>query len=278
MTDKELKDMDETTSMDTTAAAGVRGRDGDSERGGGRCAAVRCGRAAVRCGFRRDDQCRYDVRTGTGGRRRGRRGRERRPRQRHAQSGPHRGNRPMTIHPPITSKPRVPPRPPRPSPPTSTVRSRSATRISTCLRAYPTLSLHDVTYRDRKTGRTPVEHLTCAFEAGTVSAILVPDGDDMARTAMVGLLSGLLMPESGHLMNRSAELPQHRTARTARTPHRPGAAAVRGARRPLAGAEPRVRHGRLQPQLPQAQARVGPANCCWRPDWTKRCWTTASIP
>lgn len=73
------------------------------------------------------------------------------------------------------------------------------------LRAYPTLSLHDVTYRDRKTGRTPVEHLTCAFAAGTVSAILVPDGDDMARTAMVGLLSGLLMPESGHLMNRSAE-------------------------------------------------------------------------
>lgn len=73
------------------------------------------------------------------------------------------------------------------------------------LRAYPTLSLHDVTYRDRKTGRAPVEHLTCAFEAGTVSAILVPDGDDMARTAMVGLLSGLLMPESGHLMNRSAE-------------------------------------------------------------------------
>lgn len=73
------------------------------------------------------------------------------------------------------------------------------------LRAYPTLSLHDVTYRDRKTGRTPVEHLTCAFEAGTVSAILVPDGDNMARTAMVGLLSGLLMPESGHLMNRSAE-------------------------------------------------------------------------
>ena len=73
------------------------------------------------------------------------------------------------------------------------------------LRAYPTLSLHDVTYRNRKTGRTPVEHLTCAFEAGTVSAILVPDGDDMARTAMVGLLSGLLMPESGHLMNRSAE-------------------------------------------------------------------------
>lgn len=73
------------------------------------------------------------------------------------------------------------------------------------LRAYPTLSLHDVTYRDRKTGRTPVEHLTCAFAAGTVSAILAPDGDDMARTAMVGLLSGLLMPESGHLMNRSAE-------------------------------------------------------------------------
>ena len=73
------------------------------------------------------------------------------------------------------------------------------------LRAYPTLSLHDVTYRDRKTGRTPVEHLTCAFEAGTVSAILVPDSDDMARTAMVGLLSGLMMPESGHLMNRSAE-------------------------------------------------------------------------
>ncbi|WP_278802396.1 ATP-binding cassette domain-containing protein [Bifidobacterium pullorum] len=73
------------------------------------------------------------------------------------------------------------------------------------LRAYTTLSLHDVTYRDRKTGRTPVEHLTCAFAAGTVSAILVPDGDDMARTAMVGLLSGLLMPESGHLMNRSAE-------------------------------------------------------------------------
>ena len=73
------------------------------------------------------------------------------------------------------------------------------------LRAYPTLSLHDVTYRDRKTGRTPVEHLTCAFAAGTVSAILVPDGDDMARTAMVGLLSGLLMSESGHLMNRSAE-------------------------------------------------------------------------
>ena len=73
------------------------------------------------------------------------------------------------------------------------------------LRAYPTLSLHDVTYRDRKTGRTPVEHLTCALEAGMVSAILVPDGDDMAHTAMVGLLSGLLMPESGHLMNRSAE-------------------------------------------------------------------------
>ena len=77
--------------------------------------------------------------------------------------------------------------------------------LAECLRRFPTLSLHDVTYRDRKTGRTPVEHLTCAFEAGTVSAILVPDGDDMARTAMVGLLSGLLMPESGHLMNRSAE-------------------------------------------------------------------------
>ena len=42
-----------------------------------------------------------------------------------------------TIHPPITSKPRVPPRPPRPSPPTSTVRSRSATRISTCCAPTP---------------------------------------------------------------------------------------------------------------------------------------------
>ena len=73
------------------------------------------------------------------------------------------------------------------------------------LRSYPTLSLHDVTYRDRKTGRMPIEHLTCAFEAGTLCAILVPDGDDMARATMVGLLSGLLTPESGHLMNRSAE-------------------------------------------------------------------------
>ena len=76
------------------------------------------------------------------------------------------------------------------------------------LRAYPTLSLHDVTYRDRKTGRTPVEHLTCAFAAGTVSAILVPDGDDMARTAMVGLLSGLLMPE--YLSIEPLELRGHR--------------------------------------------------------------------
>lgn len=38
---------------------------------------------------------------------------------------------------PTTSRPRVPPRPPRPSPPTSTVRSRSATRISTCCAPTP---------------------------------------------------------------------------------------------------------------------------------------------
>ena len=118
------------------------------------------------------------------------------------------------------------------------------------LRAYPTLSLHDVTYRDRKTGRTPVEHLTCAFEAGTVSAILVPDGDDMARTAMVGLLSGLLMPESGHLMNRSAEYLsiepfELRGHRIGLVPQR---FAVRGDLSPV----------RNQPQLPQAQARVDP--------------------
>ena len=112
-----------------------------------------------------------------------------------------------------------------------------------------------MTYRDRKTGRTPVEHLTCAFEAGTVSAILVPDGDDMARTAMVGLLSGLLMPESGHLMNRSAEYLsleplELRGHRIGLVPQRSRCAAT--SRR----CGTRVRHGRLQPQLPQAQARA----------------------
>ena len=72
------------------------------------------------------------------------------------------------------------------------------------LRSYPTLSLHNVTYRDRKTGRAAIENLTCAFEAGTLAAFLVPDGDTMAQSALVGLLSGLTRPESGQIMNRSA--------------------------------------------------------------------------
>ena len=72
------------------------------------------------------------------------------------------------------------------------------------LRSYPTLSLHNVTYRDRKTGRAAIENLTCTFEAGTLAAFLVPDGDTMAQSALVGLLSGLTRPESGRIMNRSA--------------------------------------------------------------------------
>ena len=126
------------------------------------------------------------------------------------------------------------------------------------LRAYPTLSLHDVTYRDRKTGRTPVEHLTLRVRGRHGLRHLVPDGDDMARTAMVGPPVGIADAGIRSPDEPQRGVPQPRTARTARTPHRPGAAAVRGARRPLSGAEPRVRHGRLQPQLPQAQARAGP--------------------
>lgn len=76
------------------------------------------------------------------------------------------------------------------------------------LRSYPALSLHGVTYRIRKSGRMPVENLTCAFEAGTLAAMLVPADDDEARAAVTGLLAGVVHPESGQLMNRSSAYDQ----------------------------------------------------------------------
>ena len=85
------------------------------------------------------------------------------------------------------------------------------------------------------------------------------------------------MPESGHLMNRSAEYLsleplELRGHRIGLVPQR---FAVRGDLSPLRNlvyAMDASNRNFLKPKPVLA------ANCCWRPDWTKRCWTTASIP
>lgn len=102
----------------------------------------------------------------------------------------------------------------QPASPATTVSSRIDHELNTgdedldLLKSYPTLSLHAVTYRIRKSGRMPVENLTCAFEAGTLAVILVPTDDDETRTVITGLLAGVLRPESGQLMNRSSAYDQ----------------------------------------------------------------------
>ncbi len=77
------------------------------------------------------------------------------------------------------------------------------------LKSNPTFAFDAVSYRNRKSGRDVVDQLNLAFQAGGVYAVLIPDDDDELRTTLVGLMSGMLYPTSGSVMNKSANYMQY---------------------------------------------------------------------
>lgn len=76
------------------------------------------------------------------------------------------------------------------------------------LKSNPTFGFDGVTYRNRKSGRVVIDRLNLAFQAGTMCAVLIPDDDDELRTTLVGLMSGILMPTGGNVMNKSTSYAQ----------------------------------------------------------------------
>lgn len=74
------------------------------------------------------------------------------------------------------------------------------------LKAYPTYSLNKVSATLPKSGRTVLDAANMEFHAGHTHAILVDPDDAEARVTLMSVLSGFHRPDSGAVMNRSANI------------------------------------------------------------------------
>lgn len=74
------------------------------------------------------------------------------------------------------------------------------------LKSYPTFSMNKVTVTDKKSGRHVLDRMTQAFYAGHVYSMLLPDNDRMLHETLMGVMSGIIRPHDGNVMNKSANL------------------------------------------------------------------------
>ena len=74
------------------------------------------------------------------------------------------------------------------------------------LKSYPTFSMNKVTVTDKKSGRHVLDRMTQAFYAGHVYSVLLPDNDRMLHETLMGVMSGIIRPHDGNVMNKSANL------------------------------------------------------------------------
>ena len=78
---------------------------------------------------------------------------------------------------------------------------RQRGNVDDMLRDYPALALAKVTVADRKTGRSIIDRVSAEFRAGHVHAIRVRDDDE--RIALMGVVTGMMRPTDGAVMNKS---------------------------------------------------------------------------
>lgn len=74
------------------------------------------------------------------------------------------------------------------------------------LKSYPTFSMNKVTVTDKKSGRHVLDCMTQAFYAGHVYSVLLPDNDRVLHETLMGVMSGIIRPHDGNVMNKSANL------------------------------------------------------------------------
>lgn len=74
---------------------------------------------------------------------------------------------------------------------------------SSIFRAYPMLSLHDVTVSDPKTKEHIWQHLTFRCEAGECYAIVVDAHDTPRHATLLALIGGFIAPSSGEIMTKT---------------------------------------------------------------------------
>ena len=74
------------------------------------------------------------------------------------------------------------------------------------LKSYPTFSMNKVTVTDKKSGRHVLDRMTQAFYAGHVYSVLLPDNDRVLHETLMGVMSGIIRPHDGNVMNKSADL------------------------------------------------------------------------
>ena len=74
------------------------------------------------------------------------------------------------------------------------------------LKSYPTFSMNKVTVTDKKSGRHVLDRINQAFYAGHVYSVLLPDNDRVLHETLMGVMSGIIRPHDGNVMNKSANL------------------------------------------------------------------------
>ena len=74
------------------------------------------------------------------------------------------------------------------------------------LKSYPTFSMNKVTVTDKKSGRHVLARMNTAFCAGNVCSVLLPDNDRVLHETLMGVMSGIIRPHDGNVMNKSANL------------------------------------------------------------------------
>lgn len=128
------------------------------------------------------------------------------------------------------------------------------------LKTYPTFALNKVTVAGPKGKVNILDGANFFCYSGHAYALLISDDPDSGitadakRRALMGVMSGLATPVSGTVMNKSANIVELEPVelRGHRLGHR--TAAARRAAEARRRTKRAVRHGCVQPQLPEAQA------------------------
>lgn len=74
------------------------------------------------------------------------------------------------------------------------------------LKAYPAFSLNKVTVTLPKSGRSVLDGVSMEFHSGHTYAVTVDADDAEARRTLLGTLTGFIRPDSGAVMNKSANI------------------------------------------------------------------------
>lgn len=74
------------------------------------------------------------------------------------------------------------------------------------IKVYPTYAFSKVTVTTRRSGRNVIDGMDMACYAGHTYAVLVEEGDEERHAAVASTLAGFTHPDSGAVMNRSANI------------------------------------------------------------------------